>query len=390
MSYILNCFVLGEDPFEKNFQFYLDTSKIQTIGLLKNAIIASQKLNVAAKEVKLWRVNFPLTGINEEQKLDFINKCTNVNINIRDELDGVELPTISMSNNEFVTQQNLQHAHVIVQLSSAQPVSDFSKEPTGLVHVFIDNSNVEIEGKKLISKLEKIYENQLHIDYGRLLKTVLNGRQIGDDPIFVGSRPPPNDSIWRELTSLGCRVTVFDRNAVNQEKEVDNELGASISDAIQEYKRPGIIALVAGDGDYRPELRRALLRGWSVEIWFWDHAMSQRLKWINVPYRPDLQTTIMYLDSYYIRFIYACGRDNSRRKKYLEINGDAVGTWGNEHVMEFYVNSNTFCWWDKANSHSFYMYFENLEQWKEAKCWVKKIYPEVQELPKEIPSNLSN
>ncbi|GBB84282.1 hypothetical protein RclHR1_01090021 [Rhizophagus clarus] len=258
----------------------------------------------------------------------------------------------------------------------------FSKEPTGLVHVFIDNSNVEIEGKKLISKLEKIYENQLHIDYGRLLKTVLNGRQIGDDPIFVGSRPPPNDSIWRELTSLGCRVTVFDRNAVNQEKEVDNELGASISDAIQEYKRPGIIALVAGDGDYRPELRRALLRGWSVEIWFWDHAMSQRLKWINVPYRPDLQTTIMYLDSYYIRFIYACGRDNSRRKKYLEINGDAVGTWGNEHVMEFYVNSNTFCWWDKANSHSFYMYFENLEQWKEAKCWVKKIYPEVQELPK--------
>ncbi|GBB98661.1 hypothetical protein RclHR1_32920001, partial [Rhizophagus clarus] len=86
----------SEDPFEKNFQFYLDTSKIQTIGLLKNAIIASQKLNVATKEVKLWRVDFPLTGINEEQKLDFINKCTNVNINIRDELD-VKLILVSHS-----------------------------------------------------------------------------------------------------------------------------------------------------------------------------------------------------------------------------------------------------------------------------------------------------
>ena len=109
MSYILNCFVLGEDPFEKIFQFDLDTSKIQTIGLLKNAIITSQKLNVATKEVKLWSVDFPLTGVKEEQKLDLINKCTNVNINIRDELSGVELPTISMSNNEFVTQKNLQH-----------------------------------------------------------------------------------------------------------------------------------------------------------------------------------------------------------------------------------------------------------------------------------------
>ncbi|CAG8734666.1 19790_t:CDS:2, partial [Rhizophagus irregularis] len=49
-----------EDPFEKIFQLYLDTSKIQTIGLLKDAIITSQKLNVATKEVKLWRVDFPL------------------------------------------------------------------------------------------------------------------------------------------------------------------------------------------------------------------------------------------------------------------------------------------------------------------------------------------
>src|SRR4051812_23696062 len=123
MSYILNCFVLGEDPFEKLFQFFLDTSKIQTIGLLKDAIITSQKLNVATKDVKLWKVDFPLTGVNEEEKLDIINKCKNVNINIGVELGGVELPTISMSSNEFITQPDLQHAHIIVQLSAGKRTS---------------------------------------------------------------------------------------------------------------------------------------------------------------------------------------------------------------------------------------------------------------------------
>ncbi|CAG8551257.1 19018_t:CDS:2 [Rhizophagus irregularis] len=216
----------------------------------------------------------------------------------------------------------------------------FSREPTGLVHIFVDNSNIEIEGKKLISALESVYENQLYIDYGRLLKMLLNGRQIGDDPVIVGSRPLPNDSIWRKIEDFGYRVSVFDKNYAFQEKEVDNELGLSISDAIQEYKRPGIIVLVAGDGDYRPALTRALLRDWIVEIWFWDHAMSQRLKWTNVLYRSDLQTRVM--------------------KKYLEINEDAVGTW--------------------PDGRSFYMYFDNLEQWKEAKCWVKKMYPGVLEL----------
>ncbi|CAB4419750.1 unnamed protein product [Rhizophagus irregularis] len=68
-------------------------------------------------------------------------------------------------------------------------------------------------------------------------------------------------------------------------------------------------------------------------------------------------------------------------KKYLEINGDAVGTWGNEQVMEFYA-ANMFCWWNKPDGRSFYMYFDNLEQWKEAKCWVKKMYPGVLELQK--------
>src|SRR5215813_9225436 len=100
MSYILNCFVLGENPFEKIFQFPLDTSKHQTVGLLKDAIIANQKLNVASKDVKLWSVDLPITDANEGEKQYIINKCTNVNVNF-EELGGMELQTLAMCNVEF-------------------------------------------------------------------------------------------------------------------------------------------------------------------------------------------------------------------------------------------------------------------------------------------------
>ena len=65
----------------------------------------------------------------------------------------------------------------------------FSRKPSELVHVFIDRSSVEIEGKKTIIKLKNILEEQLYVDYGRLLRTVLKGRQMGDNPI-IGSYPP--------------------------------------------------------------------------------------------------------------------------------------------------------------------------------------------------------
>ncbi|RGB42963.1 hypothetical protein C1646_750336 [Rhizophagus diaphanus] len=139
---------------------------------------------------------------------------------------------------------------VINEIKGEQPVAGFSKEPTGLMHVFIDNSNVEIEGKKLISKLENVFEDQLWIDYGEIIQ-----------------------------------------------KKVDSELSASICDAIQEHKS----VLVAGDGDYIT----------------YPLGMSYQLEHIDAPHHPDfpdLQTIILNLDPYYLRFIYAYGRV---RKKYF-------------------------------------------------------------------------
>ncbi|PKY47258.1 hypothetical protein RhiirA4_462388 [Rhizophagus irregularis] len=270
MSVRLWCLVRGSGS--ENV-FYVTIDKGNFIIDLKDAIKGKKRnefSNVDANRLILWRVNIDQTQIMFAHIDDMLN-------------DKNKLVIPGLTIEEAFGDIKGVNVRVIVEASQV-----FSREPTGLVHIFVDNSNIEIEGKKLISALESVYENQLYIDYGRLLKTLLNGRQIGDDPVIVGSRPPPNDSIWRKIEDFGYRVTVFDKNYAFQEKEVDNELWLSISDAIQEHKRPGIIVLVAGDGDYRPALTRALLRDWIVEIWFWDHAMSQRLKWINMPYRSDL------------------------------------------------------------------------------------------------------
>ncbi|CAI2189725.1 16629_t:CDS:1, partial [Funneliformis geosporum] len=55
---------------------------------------------------------------------------------------------------------------------------------------------------------------------------------MGSNPIIVGSRPPPNDSLWDRIESQGYDVVVFDRNIENKEKKVDMELGASAMDVI--------------------------------------------------------------------------------------------------------------------------------------------------------------
>jgi len=164
-------------------------------------------------------------------------------------------------------------------------IANTPKSNSGLVYIFVDNSNLFIEGKYTVGRIEQAgnfdyqrnsYQlNQLYIDHGRLLLTLLKGRIIGSNPVIVGSRPPPNDSLWDRIRNQGYDVIVYDRIA-NKEKKVDMELGASMLDIIH-FMDPGVIILVAGDGDYYPILTRALKYNWKIEVWFWSSGMKYLL-----------------------------------------------------------------------------------------------------------------
>ncbi len=51
---------------------------------------------------------------------------------------------------------------------------------------------------------------QLNIDYGYLLTMILSERKLGSDPVIVGSRPPPDDTLWDGIKELGYDVSVYD------------------------------------------------------------------------------------------------------------------------------------------------------------------------------------
>jgi len=156
--------------------------------------------------------------------------------------------------------------------------------------VYVDNSNVFIEGKR-VAAVEQgmamdileamnhgIIDNSYRIDFGKLHSFV-----AGNDPskirraVLFGSRPPQNDSLWNIAKSVGFEVIVEDRNVKNKEKKIDTAIVAAMTkDAYtQADKDADIITLVAGDKDYVPAIKPLVADGFKVDVVFWNHAATE-------------------------------------------------------------------------------------------------------------------
>lgn len=163
-----------------------------------------------------------------------------------------------------------------------------------LLFVYVDNSNVWIEGRRASAVAkglapsfhdamdQNIVDPSWNYDFGRLYELACpSGEQIGRS-ILIGSRPPPNDSLWERARDASFEVEVYDRNAANREKQVDTGLATRLlADSFEHMQSrvPEVMAvLVAGDRDYVPPLRDLQRRGIKVRIVFWTHATSRELK----------------------------------------------------------------------------------------------------------------
>lgn len=154
------------------------------------------------------------------------------------------------------------------------------------VHLFVDNSNVKIEGQRVSYARRhnngircEMTDPSYEIDWGKFVHLVRSrgNRTLAQSPHLYGSRPPPDDSVWQEIRKEGFEVVLFDRNTRNQEKCVDNELGMDVAERTLQVKPPETIVIAAGDEDFLGAVQRAKARGWDVEVWFWGHA-NQKLK----------------------------------------------------------------------------------------------------------------
>ena len=131
-------------------------------------------------------------------------------------------------------------------------------------YVFVDNSNVWIEGKYvsavkkgLASNIveahsRKICDNSWKMDFGKLLSCVVDGK-ITDvkEAVIVGSKPTQKDSLWNAMNTAGFTVKTQQRNPANKEKKIDTGIVQIINDTLYETsKENDEFVLVMGDKDF--------------------------------------------------------------------------------------------------------------------------------------------
>ena len=163
-----------------------------------------------------------------------------------------------------------------------------------MVFVYMDNSNTWIEAKKLLgSKGQE--DHRVRIDVGELLKVVAKGRHVAEANLY-GSEPPPLDTVWEKMREKGWKVIPHKRSQItDKEKQVDTQLVTDATRMVCKTK-PGnnTIIFISGDADMKPAIEAIMEEGWKVEVFMWNHALSNELKKLA---RED-RCTICALDSY--------------------------------------------------------------------------------------------
>ena len=156
-------------------------------------------------------------------------------------------------------------------------------------YVFVDNSNVWIEGKYvsginkgLASSLEEAHEKRIQdnswtIDFGKLLYSVTDTK-IADiaEAILIGSKPTDKDSLWKAMEKAGFSVVNKSRNIANKEKQIDTGIVSVICRYLYKNAKAGdTFVLVMGDSDYVPVLKDIKTEGIKCVVAFWEHASSE-------------------------------------------------------------------------------------------------------------------
>lgn len=154
-------------------------------------------------------------------------------------------------------------------------------------YVYVDNSNVWIEGKfhsavekNMVANIieahdYKICDPSWSYDFGQLLTIACEG-VVSDikRAVLYGSRPTNNDSLWSAARNVGFEVFTPERNVHNKEKRVDTGFSKEVLKDL--YK--GVIddsdeiILIAGDGDLFPVAEAIQEEGKEYTLVFWANA----------------------------------------------------------------------------------------------------------------------
>ena len=148
------------------------------------------------------------------------------------------------------------------------------------VFIFVDDSNVWIEAKKLAANklnLKSVEDPRLRMDIGKITDVVAKNRKVAWGTLY-GSEPPALDSVWHKINERGWKVVVTQRSTLTgKEKQVDQQIVSDITALIFGCIVRGKIVIMSGDADMIPAIKRSLQNQWSIEIWTWKNSVSNSL-----------------------------------------------------------------------------------------------------------------
>ncbi|MEX1107896.1 MAG: NYN domain-containing protein [Dongiaceae bacterium] len=160
-------------------------------------------------------------------------------------------------------------------------------------YIYIDNSNLYIEGRRVSAVAGGLAPSIIDamntgtLDHGYTmsfgkLHEFLTGNDLSKIKrvALFGSRPPPNDSIWRHAKTAGFELHLEDRNYANKEKKIDTGIATLMTKDAYKHgdAKRDLFVLVAGDKDYVPTLNELTKDGYQVEVVFWNHASTELKK----------------------------------------------------------------------------------------------------------------
>lgn len=178
------------------------------------------------------------------------------------------------------------HATPATADATKSPVSPLVPAPTVHDHVFIDGSNLFIEGMRLSSQLrsgDRTAPVHAHQDFDmdfridlRRLHGFLGCTGSPVRPLLVGSQSENSNLVFESAGWCGFETIVYPRDANNREKKVDATIILrAVLAALDGTPDTTSITLVAGDCDYVPMVKALWQRGYRVEVAFWSHGSRE-------------------------------------------------------------------------------------------------------------------
>ena len=167
--------------------------------------------------------------------------------------------------------------------------------------IFVDGSNVWIEAQEFAasgnSHIPKLQDSNrdppLRIDIDKLVERLRRNRTQGPSFLY-GSRPPPNDSVWKAFEKNKFETKIYDRAYGGKDKEVENSMSADMAaeatelqteaelmakhfgdPTATEKKDKTTFVVITGDLDIIPAVKRVLECKIRVELWAWKSGISQ-------------------------------------------------------------------------------------------------------------------